>query len=473
MGNMSASDAAPLPRLGEVYFDVRGESRSMRLSWYADTGVAVFSIWQGGTCTGTFRLPITDLPRMIEALQRGPHGDAREAGGPGDDPRATELHSTPGSQGRTEHGTGQYGASPDPTITPRPGDYGSGDYRGTERHDIPGRDLGPEPDTGYSDPGFPAAAGSGPEGHGRTAAHGRYAETRAVYPDESLPGGAGGYREERGDPYHDEPPTGVYRGDPLDQDTGGSRRPDRHGGHHDDPLSAAYRADPHDGGPHGDPLSGGYGDDPLSGGYGDDPLSAGYRADPHDVPAQGGYGDDSLPGGYRDEPRGGPYRADSLPGGYRADLRGGHHDDPPPAGHAGEPRGGGRWADRHGEYPDDPLTGPYQGERHTSGYPGDPHGGYAEEQMTARYRAEPPTGDYPTGPPDSAIDDPDYPAPPGNAGYSPARPYVAPVRGSTREAGEGRGTRRRGGGQEESDPSPDSFPYGRPPAEPEVRGRRR
>src|ERR1700746_1768791 len=75
MGSMSASDAAPLPRLGEVYFDVRGESRSMRLSWYADTGVAVFSIWQGGTCTGTFRLPIADLPRMVQALQRGPDGD--------------------------------------------------------------------------------------------------------------------------------------------------------------------------------------------------------------------------------------------------------------------------------------------------------------------------------------------------------------------------------------------------------------
>ena len=79
MGSMSASDAAPLPRLGEVYFDVRGESRSMRLSWYADTGVAVFSIWQGGTCTGTFRLPIADLPRMIETLRRGPHADAGEA----------------------------------------------------------------------------------------------------------------------------------------------------------------------------------------------------------------------------------------------------------------------------------------------------------------------------------------------------------------------------------------------------------
>src|SRR6266568_3425962 len=62
MGSMSASDAAPLPRLGEVFFDVRGSSRSMRLSWYANTGIAVFSIWQGGTCTGTFRLAIGPAP---------------------------------------------------------------------------------------------------------------------------------------------------------------------------------------------------------------------------------------------------------------------------------------------------------------------------------------------------------------------------------------------------------------------------
>jgi hypothetical protein len=79
MGTMSASDAAPLPRLGEVFFDVRGNSRSMRLSWYADTGVAVLSIWQGGMCTGTFRLAIGDLPRLVETLQRGPAG--REAAG--------------------------------------------------------------------------------------------------------------------------------------------------------------------------------------------------------------------------------------------------------------------------------------------------------------------------------------------------------------------------------------------------------
>jgi hypothetical protein len=79
MGGMSASEPAPLPRLGEVFFDVRGNSRSMRLSWYADTGVAVLSIWQGGMCTGTFRLAIADLPRMVETLQRGP-GQRQEWG---------------------------------------------------------------------------------------------------------------------------------------------------------------------------------------------------------------------------------------------------------------------------------------------------------------------------------------------------------------------------------------------------------
>jgi hypothetical protein len=104
MGSMSASDAAPLPRLGEVFFDVRGNARSMRLSWYADTGVAVFSIWQAGTCTGTFRLPMGDVARMIETLMGGPDGlPPREqqaeyhgqeaAGGQWDDYGADPLYS--------------------------------------------------------------------------------------------------------------------------------------------------------------------------------------------------------------------------------------------------------------------------------------------------------------------------------------------------------------------------------------------
>ncbi|HEX9352953.1 MAG TPA: hypothetical protein VF933_03915, partial [Streptosporangiaceae bacterium] len=131
---MSASDAAPLPRLGEVFFDVRGDSRSMRLSWYADTGVAVFSIWQGGTCTGTFRLPMDDLARMIEALRRGPQG--QRAG-------RREAPGEPGREvppGRAAAGEVPAGRSPEEgqaTVSMRM-PAGSGAQ--------PGRPVGPRPD---------------------------------------------------------------------------------------------------------------------------------------------------------------------------------------------------------------------------------------------------------------------------------------------------------------------------------------
>jgi hypothetical protein len=456
MGSMSASDAAPLPRLGEVYFDVRGESRSMRLSWYADTGVAVFSIWQGGTCTGTFRLPIADLPRMIQALQRGPHGDAPSPAEQPDSPRgATEPHGRPGPPGRTgEQVTSGYetGYNSGPLG---PGDHGTGDYGSG--------DYGP-----------------GPGEYRRTGAHGRYEETRAIHPDDSLPGG------ERGGRYEDEP-TGVYRGDLLNEDyrdepgvgyRDAGRGHDRRGGElQDDPLAGGYRDEPAASGYRDEPAASGYRDDPHGSGQADDRRTRSYREDP----LAGGYrsgdpGDeltsryrDPLDSGHRDIPRRGRadpddeltsrYGDDPLDSGHRHAQHGGAYPDSPPAGH----------------YPGDPLTGAYPEDRGTGGYPEDQDGGYTREPMTARYPADPLTGDYPTGPSaDSAIDSDDYPPSSGNAGYSPARPYVAPLPGS---AGGTAGGRRRGRGRpasrEESDPSPDSFPYGRPPAEPEVRGRGR
>src|SRR5258708_14924157 len=141
MGSMSASDAAPLPRLGEVFFAVRGSCRGMRLSWYADTGIAVFSIWQGGTCTGTFRLPMDDLSRLMESLRRGMQGgqdgpqDAREIPG-GQRPRLA-IGAAP------EPYTGALlalgGATPLPL--PAPGDA---DGRGSQADGpaVPARDGG-------------------------------------------------------------------------------------------------------------------------------------------------------------------------------------------------------------------------------------------------------------------------------------------------------------------------------------------
>jgi hypothetical protein len=131
MGTMSTSDAAPLPRLGEVFFDVRSAARSLRISWYADTGVAVLSIWQGGTCTGSFRLPMADLPRMIETLQRGPDvpaGDCGPATGAG-------YREQPGPARHAARGGRQPGP---PAGPPEPGwDSGRASSAGAELAPLP------------------------------------------------------------------------------------------------------------------------------------------------------------------------------------------------------------------------------------------------------------------------------------------------------------------------------------------------
>jgi hypothetical protein len=374
----------------------------MRLSWYADTGVAVFSIWQGGTCTGTFRLPMADLPRMVEALRRGPHGDAHAPADQLDSPRGVPRpHGRPGSQDTTGqpgipgHGPGQYGRA----------DYRSGDY----------------------DPG----AG----GHRHTRAHGWHEETRAAYPDDGLPRDPGVYREERGDAYMGEP-TGVRRAGPLRED---------------------YLGQPGAGGPQEDPLAGGHRGDPGASGYQDDPL--------------GGHAEHRRARSSRDAPRGGDqfirrYQEDPLAGGYRADPLGSGDPEGQVTRHYWqEPRGlSRRPGQRDGGYMDDPPAGDH---------PGGP--------LTGPYPEEPGSG-YPAGPPDPAIDSGDYPADSGdypassgNVGYSPARPYVAPLPGGTGGPPEGRrhARGRRPADREESDPSPDSFPYRHPPVEPGVRGRGR
>jgi hypothetical protein len=149
---MSEPDAVPLPRDGEVFFDVRGDARSMRLSWYADSNVAVFSIWQGNRCTGTFRLPFADLARMVQTLQSGP---PLSGSGQGD------FAST------------SYGGYDSPR-------YASADYDGAGYQ--PGAysgsgygDLDQQPVTasyqaaGYSDPGY---AGTGSYGANADAGYG-------------------------------------------------------------------------------------------------------------------------------------------------------------------------------------------------------------------------------------------------------------------------------------------------------------
>ena len=203
MGNMSASDAsdaAPLPRLGEVFFDVRGSARSMRLSWYAATEVAVFSIWQAGTCTGTFRLPMGELERMIETLRRGPGGrpSADPAATAYVDPRALGVWDDE-EAGNGERAwdddrawTDEQAGPPDYAHGPGPGDYqpGTGPYPRNTGPYSPGTGPYP-PSTGPLDYAgartnahyLPEAAGPGYDHESTTAA-----AISGSYNGETVPG---------------------------------------------------------------------------------------------------------------------------------------------------------------------------------------------------------------------------------------------------------------------------------------------
>ena len=61
----------PLPATGEVFLDARGAGRALRVSWHAEADLVVLSLWQGGTCAGTFRLPVEEVPDLIETLRAG------------------------------------------------------------------------------------------------------------------------------------------------------------------------------------------------------------------------------------------------------------------------------------------------------------------------------------------------------------------------------------------------------------------
>ena len=62
---------SPLPATGEVFLDARGDSRGLRVSWHPEADVVVLSMWHGGTCAGTFRLPVDEVPELIRVLRGG------------------------------------------------------------------------------------------------------------------------------------------------------------------------------------------------------------------------------------------------------------------------------------------------------------------------------------------------------------------------------------------------------------------
>lgn len=65
------AEVTSLPSSGEVYFDSRGESRSLRVSWHHADGLVVVSLWHNSVCVGSFRLDADDVPALVDTLVSG------------------------------------------------------------------------------------------------------------------------------------------------------------------------------------------------------------------------------------------------------------------------------------------------------------------------------------------------------------------------------------------------------------------
>ena len=64
-------EVVALPASGEVFADVRGEHRWMRVTWHDDQDVVVLSLWRDGRCVSTVRLDRAAVPALVTALVEG------------------------------------------------------------------------------------------------------------------------------------------------------------------------------------------------------------------------------------------------------------------------------------------------------------------------------------------------------------------------------------------------------------------
>jgi hypothetical protein len=62
------AEVVPLPNPGDVFTDVRGGDRGMRVSYHQDAGVLVISLWSGRTCRATFQLAGAEASRLAALL---------------------------------------------------------------------------------------------------------------------------------------------------------------------------------------------------------------------------------------------------------------------------------------------------------------------------------------------------------------------------------------------------------------------
>ncbi len=107
-----------MPTVGDIFLDVRGDDRSMRVSYHQDRGVVVVSLWAGPVCRGSFRLAADDVGRLVAVLS-GIVSPADPAGTPdntGALPGADPLAAAPRQPAPSPEQTGDVSRSALPTV---------------------------------------------------------------------------------------------------------------------------------------------------------------------------------------------------------------------------------------------------------------------------------------------------------------------------------------------------------------------
>ncbi len=65
------SAARPLPAVGSIFFDARGDDRALRVSWHSESDLVVLSLWRDNVCVASFRLAVDEVPVLIDLLREG------------------------------------------------------------------------------------------------------------------------------------------------------------------------------------------------------------------------------------------------------------------------------------------------------------------------------------------------------------------------------------------------------------------
>jgi hypothetical protein len=63
--------ARPLPAVGSIFVDARGDERALRVSWHPEADLVVLSLWRDNVCAASFRLSVDEVPELIALLREG------------------------------------------------------------------------------------------------------------------------------------------------------------------------------------------------------------------------------------------------------------------------------------------------------------------------------------------------------------------------------------------------------------------